>query len=368
MIVESLKINNYRNYKQEEIELGPGINIFYGDNGQGKTNLLESVYLCATSRSHRGSKDKELIRFGQEEAHIRMMFLKNDLSHRMDVHLIRNKSKGIALDGISFKKAGELLGTVPVVFFSPEDLSIIKYGPSGRRKFLDMEMSLLHNRYLKELITYNKVLYERNNLLKQIRKFPQLTDTLDGWNDQLLFYGKKLIIQREEFVDHLGKMMKEIHGQLTGKKEDIRVVYEKNVSEDEFEEKLASRLEKDIHNGSTSVGPHRDDLAFLSNDIDLRKYGSQGQQRTAALSLKLSEIRLVEELSGEKPVFLLDDVLSELDKNRQNWLLESVKDIQVMITCTGLEDLIQKRIQLDKVFYVKEGSIQEMSPPTLSND
>ena len=222
-----------------------------------------------------------------------------------------------------------------------------------------MELSQIDKGYMQQLVAYSKILNERNNLLKQINLYPALIDTLDGWDEQLLAAGQFLIKKREEFVYFLDEMMAKIHGQLTGGKEQIKVEYEKNVEAEKFREQLYSKRNKDISSGTTSVGPHRDDLRFKVGGIDIRKFGSQGQQRTAALSLKLSEIRLIEQVTGEKPILLLDDVLSELDSGRQSWLLESIQDIQTLISCTGLDDFVNSRISLDKVFRVKEGIVQE---------
>ena len=227
MFVESIELNNYRNFDSLKVEFSPGVNIFFGDNAQGKTNLLESIYVSGTLRSHRGSRDKELIRFGEDEAHIRLFFRKDSLSHRLDVHLKKNKSKGVAVDGVPVRRSGELLGMMHIVFFSPEDLSIIKEGPAGRRRFLDMELSQIDKGYMQQLVAYNKILNERNNLLKQINLYPALIDTLDGWDEQLLAAGQFLIKKREEFVYFLDEMMAKIHGQLTGGKEQIKVEYEK---------------------------------------------------------------------------------------------------------------------------------------------
>lgn len=357
MYVESIELKNYRNYDSANVSFSPGVNILCGDNAQGKTNLLEAIYVSGTSRSHRGSRDKELIRFGEEEGHIRLYFRKNDLSHRLDLHLKQKKSKGIAVDGLPIRRSSELLGMLHIVFFSPEDLSMIKNGPLERRRFLDMEMSQLDKGYLQYLSVYQKALSERNNLLKQIDRFPQLLDTLDGWDEQLLDVGCQIIRKRQDFMVQIDEMMRDIHGKLTGNRENIRVFYEKNVSEKEFREKLYASRERDIRYGSTSVGPHRDDMAFQVNDIDIRRFGSQGQQRTAALALKLSEIRLIETVSGEKPVLLLDDVLSELDVHRQNYLLENISDIQTMISCTGLDDFVHSRMKMDRVFSVEQGKI-----------
>ena len=259
------------------------------------------------------------------------------------MHLKKNKAKGIAIDGIPIRKAAELFGIVNLVAFSPEDLNIIKNGPSERRRFMDLELCQLNKVYLQELTSYNKVLNQRNKLLKDIGFQPGLTETLDVWDMQLVSYGKKIIRQ--------------IHSNLTGKKEEIRLLYEPDVEEKVFEEKLQSAREKDLRFRVTSVGPHRDDFCVQTNGIDIRKYGSQGQQRTAALSLKMSEIYLVEKVTKDHPVLLLDDVLSELDSSRQNYLLQSIHNIQTVITCTGLDELIENNFSIDRVFRVTEGKI-----------
>ena len=359
MFVELIELNNYRNFDSVKVEFSPGVNIFFGDNAQGKTNLLESIYVSGTSRSHRGSRDKELIRFGEDEAHIRLFFQKDSLSHRLDVHLKKNKNKGIAVDGVPVRRSGELLGMMHIVFFSPEDLSIIKEGPAGRRRFLDMELSQIDKGYLQQLIAYNKILNERNNLLKQINLYPALIETLDGWDEQLLTAGQFLIKKREEFVQFLDEMMARIHSQLTGGKEQMKVEYEKNVSADEFERKLQTSRKRDLKVKMSMTGPHRDDLLFEVKGVDIRRFGSQGQQRTAALSLKLAEIELVKRAIKDTPVLLLDDVLSELDSSRQQYLLDSIHDIQTLITCTGIDDFIENKFQLNKVFHVADGVVCE---------
>ena len=357
MYIESLELKNFRNYEELSIVLDPGTNILYGDNAQGKTNVLEAVYLCGTTKSHRGSKDKEMIRFEQDESHIRMMVKKDGVSHKIDMHLKKNKAKGIAIDGIPIRKAAELFGIVNLVAFSPEDLNIIKNGPSERRRFMDLELCQLNKVYLQELTSYNKVLNQRNKLLKDIGFQPGLTETLDVWDMQLVSYGKKIISLRRQFMEELGEIIRQIHSNLTGKKEEIRLLYEPDVEEKVFEEKLQSAREKDLSFRVTSVGPHRDDFCVQTNGIDIRKYGSQGQQRTAALSLKMSEIYLVEKVTKDHPVLLLDDVLSELDSSRQNYLLQSIHNIQTVITCTGLDELIENNFSIDRVFRVTEGKI-----------
>ena len=359
MFVESIELKNYRNINSAKIVLSPGVNIFFGDNAQGKTNLLESVYVSSVARSHRGSRDRELIRFGEEDAHIRLFFRKEPLSHRLDVHLRKNHSKGIAIDSIPVKRSADLMGVLPVVFFSPEDLSLIKNGPAGRRRFVDMEMSQLDRLYLKNLIAYNKILTERNNLLKQINVYPALIDTLDGWDHQLIESGLYLIRKRREFSLEINRIMKTIHSGISGGKEEILVEYDPNTTEMDFRENVRRNRNKDILSGSTSCGPHKDDLLFSINGIDIRRFGSQGQQRTAALSLKLSEIRLMEDRIGDKPVLLLDDVLSELDVHRQNQLLNHIRDVQTLVSCTGLDELVRNRADTDKIYRVRDGNFSE---------
>lgn len=357
--IESIKLSNFRNYESLELSFDKGTNIFYGDNAQGKTNILESVYLCGTSKSHKGSKDREIIRFEQDEAHIRMMVGKDSMSYKIDMHLRKNKAKGVAINGLPIKKARELLGVVNLVFFSPEDLNIIKNGPGERRRFMDAELCQLDKLYLTDLAGYNHVLNQRNKLLKDMYKRPDLGATLDVWDMQLVNYGRKIIGKRREFVESLNEIIKEIHRNLTGGIENIEVIYEPSVESEALEESLFRNRDRDLRMKMTSSGPHRDDLMVAVNGIDIRKYGSQGQQRTAALSLKLSEIYLVEKIIHDKPVLLLDDVLSELDSSRQNYLLESIHDIQTMITCTGLDDFVSHQFTINKVFHVVAGHVYQ---------
>ena len=357
MIIKSIELKNFRNYEELNLNLDGGTNILYGDNAQGKTNILESIYVSGTTKSHKGSRDKEMIRFGEDEAHIRTMVEKNQMSYQIDMHLKKNRSKGIAINGVPIRKASELFGVLNMVFFSPEDLNIIKNGPSERRRFLDSEICQLDKIYLSDFTKYNKVLNQRNKLLKDIGFQPGLTETLDVWDMQLVSYGKKIISLRKRFMEELGEIIRQIHSNLTGQKEEIRLLYEPDVEEKVFEEKLQSAREKDLRFRVTSVGPHRDDFCVQTNGIDIRKYGSQGQQRTAALSLKKSEIYLVEKVTKDHPVLHLDDVLSELDSSRQNYLLQSIHNIQTVITCTGLDELIENNFSIDRVFRVTEGKI-----------
>ena len=357
MYVKSLDLLNFRNYEKLSLTLDPGINIFYGANAQGKTNILEAVYLAGTSKSHRGTRDRDMIRMGESEAHIRMHVDKNDSDYRIDMHLRKNKSKGIAIGGVPIRRAGELFGIVNIVFFSPEDLNIIKNGPSERRRLVDRILCEIDRIYMSDLTQYGKCLNQRNRLLHDLYFNPSLESELPVWDEQLVNYGCRIIAKREEFVRMLENIASEIHTELTGEKEKLTLVYEPNVTVEEFANKVARSRDADRKIKSTTVGPHRDDVCIKVNDMDLRLYGSQGQQRTTAISLKLSEIRIIEERIRNKPVLLLDDVLSELDRDRQNYLLGNIRDIQTLITCTGLDEFVQNRFEADRTFRVVNGEI-----------
>lgn len=357
MYVKSLDLLNFRNYEKLSLTLDPGINIFYGANAQGKTNILEAVYLAGTSKSHRGTRDRDMIRMGESEAHIRMHVDKNDSDYRIDMHLRKNKSKGIAIGGVPIRRAGELFGIVNIVFFSPEDLNIIKNGPSERRRLVDRILCEIDRIYMSDLTQYGKCLNQRNRLLHDLYFNPSLESELPVWDEQLVNYGCRIIAKREEFVRMLENIASEIHTELTGEKERLTLVYEPNVTVEEFADKVARSRDADRKIKSTTVGPHRDDVCIKVNDMDLRLYGSQGQQRTTAISLKLSEIRIIEERIRNKPVLLLDDVLSELDRDRQNYLLGNIRDIQTLITCTGLDEFVQNRFEADRTFRVVSGEI-----------
>lgn len=357
MIIKSIELKDYRNYHSLTLDFDSRTNILYGDNAQGKTNVLEAIFVSATTKSHKGSKDKEIINFSQDEAHIRMNLLKDTIEYRVDMHLRKNKSKGIAINGQKIKKAAELIGLLNVVFFSPEDLSIIKNGPSERRRFVDMELCQLDKYYLYNLNQYNKIINQRNKLLKDLYHNPDLQDTIIIWDSQLVAYGKQIIERRKIFIEQLNEIINGIHKNLSGGKEELIIKYEPDVEAEYLEAKLNANRERDIKFKLTSVGPHRDDFSFIVNGIDIRKFGSQGQQRTAALSLKLSEIELVKKITNDLPVLLLDDVLSELDSNRQNYLLNSIGDIQTIITCTGLDEFINNRFEINKIYKVTDGKI-----------
>jgi len=366
MIIKSLELENFRNYKTLSIRFDSGTNILYGDNAQGKTNILEAIFLSATTKSHKGSKDRDIINFAADEAHIRTYVVKDGLENRVDMHLRKNKTKGIAINGQKIKKAADLLGLLNVVFFSPEDLSIIKNGPSERRRFVDMELCQLDGSYLYDLNHYNRIINQRNKLLKELYLNPTLKDTLSVWDTQLVSYGSKIIERRNMFISQLNEIIHEIHQKLSGGKEALMISYEPDVSPELFEKKLTENQERDIRLKQTSIGPHRDDFSFVADAVDIRKFGSQGQQRTAALSLKLAEIELVKKVTKDVPLLLLDDVLSELDSSRQNYLLNSIGDIQTIVTCTGLEEFVKNRFAINKVFEVSNAVVDVKSVPEYS--
>ena len=361
MIIKSIELRNFRNYEELDIHFDSHTNILYGDNAQGKTNILEAAYMSGTTKSHKGSRDKEIIRFNQNESHIRTIVRKNEKDYQTDMHLRKNGAKGVAINKIPIKKASEIFGILNIVFFSPEDLNIIKNGPSERRRFIDLELCQLDKLYLSDLSRYNKVLNQRNRLLKDICYRQELIDTLPVWDTQLLSYGRSIIKKRRQFVEELNEIISEIHSRISGGKEHLVLKYEPSIDDIFFEDELMRAKSRDLKICQTTVGPHRDDLLFSIEDVDIRKYGSQGQQRTSALSLKLSEIDLVKRSIKNTPVLLLDDVLSELDSSRQNYLLNSITDIQTIITCTGLEEFVRNRFEINRIFQVVNGKVFEKS-------
>lgn len=357
MIIKSIELENFRNYDSLNICFDEHTTILFGDNAQGKTNILEAAYLSGTTKSHKGSRDKEIIKFDKNESHIKTIVLKNDREYQIDIHLKKNKSKGIAINRVPIKKAADLFGLINIIFFSPEDLNIIKNGPAERRKFMDAELCQIDKIYLSDLTNYNKALNQRNALLKEIIYKPELKETLPIWDEQLINFGKKIITRRQRFIDDINIIVKDIHSKITGGKENINVSYEPNIEDIFFLDELVNNKEKDLRFCQTSVGPHRDDIKITVDGIDIRKFGSQGQQRTCALSLKLSEIKLVEDTINDKPILLLDDVLSELDKKRQSYLLDNLLDTQTIITCTGIDEFVKNRFMLNTVYKVTNGSI-----------
>ncbi len=358
MEIKELSLQNFRNL--EELQLRPvsGVNVFYGNNAQGKTNLLESLYFCATGRSMRTKNDSQLIAFGKEESHIRLQLENGTRKERIDVHLKRDTKKGIAINGLPIRKIGDLFGTMYTVIFSPEDLSLVKDGPTERRRFLDMELCQISKVYYYDLQQYYRILKQRNHLLKEIQKKPTLKEQLFVWDTQLVDFGERIIAAREIFLLRLDEIAASKTKALTGDVDCLKTKYQKNCVVGEFADKLQKNMDRDIYLGSTQYGPHKDDIIFTISGKEVKQFGSQGQQRTTALAVKLAEIDLIQEETGESPILLLDDVLSELDEHRQKYLLESIAGLQSFITCTGVEDSIRQYIKEDNLFHVENGVVK----------
>lgn len=357
MYIKSLNLTDYRNIRFLHLDLDPEINIIYGENAQGKTNILESIYMCSTGRSHRSSvTDRDIIAFDSKEAHISLNVV-SSCNDKIDIHLTYNKKKSISVNGVAVQKLGDLFGIVNTVFFSPQDLHLIQAGPSERRRFADIEICQINNIYYYHLKSYYKLLKQRNNLLKALQTNRKQLDMLDIYDLKLCENGIKLINIRSDFINKLNTFIRDIHLKISSGREELRLEYKPDVKAEDFLLKLTKNREKDIIYGSTSVGIHKDDILFLLNDINAKSFGSQGQQRSACLSVKLGELELIKAEKGSNPVLLLDDVLSELDKNRQKSLIEGIGNIQTIITCTGIEDSIKNLSQNSKIFNIKNGKV-----------
>ncbi|MDO5696250.1 MAG: DNA replication/repair protein RecF [Eubacteriales bacterium] len=357
MQIKTLKLVDFRNYETAEIVFERGTNILFGNNAQGKTNLLEALYLLSTTKSHRRSYDREMIRFGQKEAYIHGVFEDKYGDIRVDLCLQRGKSKRITVNGLPLKKTGDLIGMIHMVVFSPEDLNIIKSSPAMRRNFMDRELCQINKMYMQDLSVYKRVLEQRNKLLKDAARRKDVRDTLAIWDLQLVKYGQRIIGERKAFIHRIREVAAPMHQRLTGNKESLDIGYMADVEAASFEEELQKHRERDLRYQTTTVGPHRDDLSFFIDGKDVQTYGSQGQQRTVALILKLSEIEILRTIFKKEPILLLDDVLSELDRHRQKLLLNMVKTNQTFITCTGLEELIENQFEMNSVFSVNAGTV-----------
>lgn len=363
MRIERLVLKNYRNYKDESMEFSDGLNVIVGDNAQGKTNAVEAVMLCCIGRSPRTAKDKELINFGAEAGYIRAQVIRSIGRTKVELYITKSENKRIKINELPISKMGELMGNINAVYFSPDELSLIKEAPENRRKFLDTDISQIKKSYFYMLKRYNKILTQRNNLLKNY--LPKTTmETIDIWDGQLATEGAGIICERAAFCERLKEYVKSCHAFITDGREKIEIEYAASVKcdlskradvEQYLLNKLRGAVEKDIRLGFTSAGPHRDDIKVEVNGIDIRSYGSQGQQRTAALSMKLAELKLFKDITGEYPVLLLDDVLSELDEGRQRKLIELTRGIQTVITATRAD----KNVLPDNinVIEIREGKV-----------
>lgn len=354
MYIKKINLKNFRNYDSLSCEFDPRVNIIIGDNAQGKTNLIEAIYMSAFTRSFRTRKDTETIRFGCDQADIISDIVKEDDENRLEIR-IRNEGKNIIADGKRINRMVDLLSKAYVVIFSPEDLKLVKESPDRRRRFMDQELSKLYPSYYEALVSYRKVLKQRNTYLKE----PVIqTDILSIWDEQLAYHGNAIMDKRRRFIEHLQQISSRIHSNITDGRENLTLTYEPDVPEGSSFIDCIDQ-DKDILNRNTGKGPHRDDMKICIDGIDIRHFGSQGQQRTAALSLKLAEIEIIREITGETAILLLDDVLSELDHSRQEFLINSLDDIQVFITTTEISDLVMERLNTGKLFRISQGKVVE---------
>ncbi len=355
MWIKKIKINNFRNYKSQEINLEKNINIFYGENAQGKTNIIEAIFLSSMGKSFRAKKDKEMIMLGEEKSNIEIEYEKTDRDGKIKIEL--GNKKIVYINGIKIKKLSELLGKINVVIFTPDDINILKGGPQNRRRFLDIMISQLRPNYMYNLNLYLKTLEQRNNYLRQIREENKNENMLDIWDEELSNYAINIYNYRREFIEKIKNKIKNIHSEITNNKEEIEIEYLSECnSKEKYLELLKQRRKLDIIKGYTTKGIHRDDFNIYINKKELGIYGSQGQHRTAILSLKLSELNIVKDEIDESPILLLDDFMSELDEKRRKNFLEKINDVQVIITCTEKIDIENKEIL---VYNVKSGDVKK---------
>lgn len=368
LYIKRIGLKNFRNYQSLDIEIGEGVNIFYGQNAQGKTNIMEAVYMASTGKSHRTQKDSELIRWNDEDARIKIDFYKENDEKSIDIYLNKNAKKQVKLNGVKLNKISELIGNLNTVIFSPDHMKIIKEGPVERRRFMDIILSQVKPGYYYNLVQYLKVLEQRNKLLDEAGENRAILKTMDIWNDQLSEFGTKIIVARMDFIEKISDIAAVTHDKISHGKEKLEVLYNPTIacagaSPGDIRGSFLKELEKsagvDLRRGSTHKGPHRDDLLFHINGAEVKTYSSQGQQRTALLSLKISELKYVESETDELPVLLLDDVFSELDTERQKYLVDFIRDIQTVITCTDVEYLEKLKLCNSMVYNVVNGTVDE---------
>lgn len=360
MKINQIKLLNYRNYTEEKVYFSPNLNVLLGKNAQGKTNLLEAIYFCSVARSPRTSRESELVKWNCDFANILLDYTTRAGDKKIEITLKKRGKKIVRLNKINILKIADLVGAVKCVYFSPDELKLVKDAPQDRRKFLDTDISQLDKNYFYNLLKYNKILDNRNKLLKEQKDAEVIKQTLPIWSMQLAQTGAKIIFSRIKFLQKLKLYAMNSHAYLTDNSEKLDINYQGIValSEKDIETKLLEQLslseEKDLRLGYTTIGPHRDDIEMKVNGIDIRAFGSQGQHRTVALSLKLAELEIFKDECGEYPILLLDDVLSELDIDRQSKLLEKTKQIQTIMTTTNTNEYL-----LDKatIIRVEDGKV-----------
>ncbi len=345
MWIKKIKIKNFRNYEEQEIYFNKNINLFYGENAQGKTNIIAAIYLCSLGKSFRAKKDSEMIKLNKENAIIEIEYEKSDRDGKIKIEL--NNKKNIYINGIKIKKLSELLGNINIVLFNPDDINILKGGPQNRRRFLDVMISQLRPNYMHLLSLYLKTIEQRNKYLRQIKEEHKDEKMLDIWDEKLADYATKICEYRIEFIEKIKEKLKNIHNNITNEKEKIKLDYITECREKkEYLLLLKERRKLDIIKGFTTKGIHRDDFMIYINNKEINIYGSQGQNRTAMLSLKLSELKVIYDEIGEYPILLLDDFMSELDSNRRKNFLENIENTQVIITGT-------EKLDIEKLNYLE---------------
>lgn len=364
MKINSVKLNNFRNISSMELHATDGVNVIYGENAQGKTNILEAIWLFTGCKSFRGSKDTEFIKFNEDFAKINLDFSDNVRNKKSEI-IIGNKKKNVYLNGVSLRSSSELIGSFYAVIFSPSHLSLIKDGPSGRRRFLDTALCQLKPSYAEHLAGYRRALLQRNALLKDLHLSPQLYDILDSLDDQLSRYSAAVISERLKYIEILSQYSKQIYAGISENKEYFNVTYSRNditdinISVNDLYnlelERIKNARKEDVLYKTTTIGPHRDDIDILINNVSARSFGSQGQQRSCALALKLGESEIIKKITGETPVALLDDVMSELDEKRQDYVLNHINDRQVFLTCCDPSQVL--RLCGGKSFMINGGEI-----------
>ena len=353
MYIEKIKLQNFRNYKQLELNLNKNINIIYGNNAQGKTNILESIFLCSFGKSFRTTKEKEMIKFNETNLIVEVFYQKKDRDGKIKIEI--GDKKQIYLNGIKIKKLSELLGNVNIVIFTPDDINILKDGPAGRRRFLDMMIGQLRPNYVYNLNMYLKTIEQRNNYLRQIREENKPEEMLEIWDEKLADYAEKIFNYRDEFIKKIMQKINKIHSEITENKETLEIEYISNCEKKEnYLKLLKERRKLDIIKGFTTKGIHRDDFMIYINEKEVGTYGSQGQNRTVVLSLKLAELNVIYDEIGEYPILLLDDFMSELDEERRKNFINNIKNTQVILTGTEKIDLPNLECNL---YNVKKGEI-----------
>ena len=365
MIINRLQFEGFRNLEDCEITPDSGVNVIFGTNAQGKTNLLEGIWLLSGNRSFRGARDKELIKFGKEYARLKIDFFSEEREQTAEI-LFQKGKKEVKINGIKQPSSSSLIGKICVVVFSPEHLSLVKSGPSERRKFIDNAICQIKPGYVETLSNYNRTLVQRNALLKDIPYHSELLDTLDIWDYRLSVLGSNVIRMRSNYIERLNISAKKYHSGISDGSENLEIDYSCGFSDEDREsgvkvrdsliERLKQSRSEDIKDGHTSVGPHRDDIEIFINGENVRTFGSQGQQRSCVLSMKIAEAELIKIAVSQEPIVLLDDVLSELDSKRQEFLLNKIFDRQVFITCCEAASV--ERLKGGRLFEVKKGVVK----------